>query len=103
MTNLFFKQSPWSCAAAAGAFALLFAACGDEVTEVNQVVEMQVLEEGDALPKCTADNEGSMVYSVDSAAAYYCVNRNWTSMKGKDGKDGADGKNGKDGKNGLLR
>ena len=101
MTNLFFKQSPWSCAAAAGAFALLFAACGDEVTEVNQVVGMQVLEEGDALPKCTADNEGAMVYSVDSAAAYYCVNRNWTSMKGKDGKDGADGKNGKDGKNGT--
>ena len=104
MTNLFSKQSPWSCAAAAGAFALLFTACGDEVTEVtevNQVVGMQVLEAGDALPKCTADNEGAMVYSVDSAAAYYCVNRNWTSMKGKDGKDGADGKNGKDGKNGT--
>ncbi|WP_297946558.1 FISUMP domain-containing protein [uncultured Fibrobacter sp.] len=104
MTNLFSKQSPWSCAAAAGVFALLFTACGDEVTEVtevNQVVGMQVLEAGDALPKCTADNEGAMVYSVDSAAAYYCVNRNWTSMKGKDGKDGADGKNGKDGKNGT--
>ena len=100
MTNLFFKQSPWSCAAAAGAFALLFVACGDEVTEVTQVVGMQVLEEGDALPKCTADNEGAMVYSVDSAAAYYCVNRNWTSMKGKDGKDGADGKDGKDGADG---
>ena len=104
MTNLFFKQSPWSCAAAAGAFALLFTACGDEVTEVtevNQVVGMQVLEEGDALPKCTADNEGAMVYSVDSAAAYTCIGKKWTSMKGKDGKDGADGKNGKDGKNGT--
>ena len=103
MSNLFSKQSRWSCAAVAGAFALFFAACGDEVTEVTevtQVVGIQVVEEGDALPKCSADNEGAMVYSVDSAAAYYCINRKWTSMKGKDGKDGADGKDGKDGADG---
>jgi uncharacterized protein (TIGR02145 family) len=87
-----------------------FSACGDEITEVTQIVGMQVVEEGDALPKCTTDNEGALVYSVDSAAAYYCVNRKWTTMKGKDGKDGVDGKdgkngvdgkNGKDGKNGV--
>lgn len=87
-----------------------FSACGDEITEVTQIVGMQLVEEGDALPKCTKDNEGALVYSVDSAAAYYCVNRKWTTMKGKDGKDGADGKdgkngvdgkNGKDGKNGV--
>ena len=107
MTNLFFKQSPWSHLVAAGAFALLFTACGDEITEVTEVVGMQVVEAGDALPKCSADNEGAMVYSVDSAAAYTCIGRKWTSMKGKDGadgkdgKDGADGKNGKDGKNGT--
>ena len=101
MSNLFSKQSPWSCSVAAGAFALLFAACGDEITEVTEVVGMQVVEAGDALPKCTADNEGAMVYSVDSAAAYTCISRKWTSMKGKDGKDGADGKDGKDGKNGT--
>ena len=107
MSNLFSKQSPWSCAVAAGAFALLFTACGDEVTkvtevtEVTQVVGMLVVEAGYALPKCTADNEGAMVYSVDSAAAYTCISRKWTSMKGKDGKDGADGKDGKDGKNGI--
>ena len=100
MTNLFSKQSPWSCAAAAGTFALLFAACGDEVTEVTEVVGMQVVEEGEAMPKCTADNEGAMVYSVDSAAAYTCIGKKWTSMKGKDGKDGADGKDGKDGADG---
>jgi Fibrobacter succinogenes major domain (Fib_succ_major)./Collagen triple helix repeat (20 copies). len=102
MSNLFSKQSSWcKQSATIGAILLvsmMFAACGDEVTEV---VGMQVVEEGDALPKCTADNEGAMVYSVDSAAAYYCVNRKWTSMKGKDGKDGADGKDGKDGKNGT--
>lgn len=87
-----------------------FSACGNEITEVTQIVGMQVVEEGDALPKCTTDNEGALVYSVDSAAAYYCVNRKWTTMKGKDGKDGVDGedgkngvdgKNGKDGKNGV--
>ena len=101
MSNLFSKQSPWSCAAAAGTFALLFAACGDEVTDVTEVVGMQVVEEGESLPKCSADNEGAMVYSVDSAAAYTCIGKKWTSMKGKDGKDGADGKDGKDGKNGI--
>jgi len=86
-----------------GSIVLLLAACGDEVTEVTevtQVVGMQVVEEGDALPKCNTENEGQMVYSVDSAAAYYCVNRKWTSMKGKDGKDGKDGAAGKDGKDG---
>jgi uncharacterized protein (TIGR02145 family) len=111
MANLFSKQSFWCKRSAAIGTILfvsaMFAACSDEVTEVTEVVGMQVVEAGDALPKCTADNEGAMVYSVDSAAAYYCVNRNWTSMKGKDGvdgkdgKDGADGKNGKDGKNGT--
>ena len=103
MSNLFSKQSPWSCAAAAGTFAFLFAACGDEVTEVTEVTEvvgMQVVEGGEALPKCTADNEGAMVYSVDSAAIYSCIGKKWTSMKGKDGKDGADGKDGKDGADG---
>ena len=101
MANLFSKQSSWcKQSATIGAILLvsmMFAACGDEVTEV---VGMQVVEAGDALPKCTVDNEGAMVYSVDSAAAYYCVNRKWTSMKGKDGKDGVDGKNGKDGADG---
>ena len=107
MANLFSKQSSWRRRSAAIESVLfvsaLFVACGDEVTEVtevNQVVGMQVVEAGDALPKCTADNEGAMVYSVDSAAAYTCISRKWTSMKGKDGKDGADGKDGKDGADG---
>ena len=94
----------------AAAIVAAFSACGDEITEVTQIVGMQLVEEGDALPKCTTENEGALVYSVDSAAAYYCVNRKWTTMKGKDGKDGVDGKdgkngvdgkNGKDGKNGV--
>ena len=80
--------------------------CGDEnTTEITQVVGMQVLEKGEALPKCTADNEGAMVYSVDSAEAYYCIDKKWKSMKGEkgeNGENGADGKKGADGKNGSA-
>ena len=108
MSNLFSKQSPWGRRSAAIGSILfvsaMFAACGDEVTEVTkvtQVVGMQMVEEGDALPECTADSEGAMAYSVDSAEAYTCIGGTWTPIKGKDGKDGADGKNGKDGKNGA--
>ncbi|WP_297946570.1 fibrobacter succinogenes major paralogous domain-containing protein [uncultured Fibrobacter sp.] len=108
MLNLFSKQSPWGWRIAAIGSVLfisaMFAACGDEVskvTEVSQAAGVQVVDAGKALPSCTADNEGVMVYSVDSAATYTCIGTTWTSMKGKDGKDGADGKNGKDGKNGA--
>lgn len=82
-------------------------ACGDEVTqvtevtEVTQVVGMQVVDEGEALPECTAEKEGVMVYSMDSAAAYYCIGGKWVTMKGKDGKDGRDGVDGKDGRDGI--
>ena len=82
----------------------ILAACGDEVTEVTevtQVVGMQVVDEGDNLPKCNADNEGMMFYSVDSAAAYTCVGKKWVSMKGKDGKDGDNGENGTNGTDGA--
>ena len=81
-------------------------ACGDEVTEVNettqvtQVTGMLVVKKGEALPECGAENEGTMAYSMDSAAAYYCIDEEWTSLQGKDGKDGKDGEDGKDGKDG---
>ena len=81
-------------------------ACGDEVTEVNEVMQvtqvtgMLVVKKGEALPECGAENEGSMAYSMDSAAAYYCIDEEWTSLQGKDGKDGKDGADGKDGKDG---
>lgn len=81
--------------------------CGDEnTTEITQVVGMQVLEKGEAMPKCSSDNEGARVYSVDSAEAFYCIDKNWKSMKGEkgeDGKKGADGEvgpAGADGKDG---
>ncbi len=83
--------------------ATLLVACGDEVTEVTEVHEtgMKIVEEGVKLPECTTENEGTMVYALDSAAAYACVNREWTSFNGKDGADGKDGRDGKDGEDGA--
>ena len=81
---------------------MLLVACGDEVTEITEVNEtgMKVIEKGEALPKCTTENEGALVYSLDSATAYACVNRKWTSLNGKDGQDGKDGAKGEKGDQG---
>ena len=81
---------------------ILLSACGDEITEVTEVNEvgMMVIEKGEALPTCSSDNEGAMIYAVDSATAYFCVNRKWTSMKGEKGDQGEPGKDGKDGEKG---
>ena len=83
--------------------ATLLAACGDEVTEVTEVHEtgMKIVEEGEKLPECTTENEGAMVYALDSAASYACINHKWTSFNGKDGADGKDGRDGKDGEDGA--
>lgn len=83
--------------------ATLLVACGDEVTEVTEVHEtgMKIVEEGEKLPECTTENEGTMVYALDSAASYACINRKWTSFNGKDGADGKDGRDGKDGEDGA--
>lgn len=62
---------------------------------------MKIVEEGEKLPECTTENEGTMVYALDSAASYACINRKWTSFNGKDGADGKDGRDGKDGEDGA--
>ena len=82
---------------------LLVACGGDVVTEVTEVHEtgMKLVEKGDELPKCTTENEGAMIYALDSAAAYACINREWVSFNGKDGADGKDGRDGKDGEDGA--
>ena len=82
--------------------ALLLVACGDEVTEITEVNEtgMKVIEKGEDMPKCTSENEGALVYALDSATAYACVNREWTSLNGKDGQDGKDGAKGEKGDQG---
>ena len=77
-------------------------ACSGDVTEVTEVKEtgMKVLDKGEKMPKCNADSEGDMVYALDSASAYICIDKKWTSFNGKDGADGKDGSDGKDGKDG---
>ena len=84
----------------AASTALLLSACGDEITEVNQTTGLTMIEAGEDLPNCTKDNEGAMIYAVDSAAAYFCVDREWSSLKGKDGADGKDGEKGDKGDQG---
>jgi len=86
----------------AASAAILLSACGGDVTEVTEVYNtgMTVIEKGEKIPKCTSDNEGAMIYAVDSAAAYFCVNRKWTSMKGDQGEPGKDGEQGEKGDKG---
>ena len=93
MAREFLFKTTMSIFAAAALVAL--SACGDditEVTEVTQTVGMQIVEKGEAMPACTAENEGAIVYSVDSAVSYACVSREWIPMKGKDGVEGKEGK-----------
>lgn len=83
----------------------LLVACSGDVTEVTEVTEvhetgMKLVEKGDELPKCTTENEGAMIYALDSAAAYACINREWVSFNGKDGADGKDGEDGAKGDKG---
>ena len=85
------------------ALAMVFlAACSGDVTEVTEVHEtgMKLVEKGDELPKCTTENEGAMVYALDSAAAYACINREWVSLNGKDGEKGDKGDKGDPGEKG---
>ena len=96
--RFFSYLSPWSVAIGS----TLLVACSGDVTEITEVNEtgMKIIEKGEKLPSCTTENEGTMVYALDSAAAYLCVNRDWTSFNGKDGTDGKDGVDGKDGADG---
>lgn len=82
--------------------ATLLVACGDEVTEVTEVHEtgMKIVEEGEKLPECTTENEGAMVYALDSAAAYLCVDNEWITFNGKDGEKGDKGDKGDPGDQG---
>ena len=78
----------------------LFAACGDEVTEVTNVSEKASLDQVKKfkeLPKCDEDAEGSLVYVKDSAKVFSCSGKDWVQLNGKDGSDGKNGSNGEDG------
>ena len=85
------------------ATALLLSACGgDVVTEVTEVNEtgMKVLDKGEKMPKCNADSEGDMIYALDSAGAFICIDKKWTSLNGKDGEPGEKGDKGDKGDQG---
>lgn len=75
-------------------FALVFvctylAGCGDETTKVTESIGLAMVEEGGNLPKCTKENEGRMVYVVDSATTFVCEEKEWLSLKGEVGENGS--------------
>ena len=78
----------------------LLSACGDEITEVNESVNMTVIEPGEKLPKCVEENKGAMAYAMDSAKAFVCVDGEWASLSGKDGAKGDKGDPGEKGEPG---
>ena len=83
--------------AALATFACL-TACGDETTiNVTETTGMSVVKKGDKTPDCTADNEGEMIYVADSAAAFYCADGKWQTLKGEKGEQGKQGEPGEAG------
>ena len=100
--------------AAATLAGLSLTACGDDVTEVNEIHQdgMAVLDAGEKLSKyaCDTTNVGEMLFVMDSSAAFVCDGKSWQALKGEKGKDGAKGEkgdkgakgdSGKDGDNGT--
>ena len=59
--------------------ALLLAACGDEVTQINQT-GLEVYSAEKDLPECTGKNEGEQAFVKKDAAARICVDGEWVPM-----------------------
>ena len=97
-----FTLSPWKGAALIGSMAILagLIACGDETTNVTETTGMTLVEKGAKMPDCTADNAGQMAYSTDSAAAFFCADGKWQSLKGEKGEQGIQGEQGPQGPKG---
>ncbi len=83
---------------------LVLAACGDDVTQINEIHRdgIAVLEKGETLSEqaCDTTNVGEMLFVMDSSEAFVCDGESWQMLKGKKGKDGKDGSDGKDGAKG---
>ena len=80
---------------------LFLTACGDETTNnITETTGMTLIEKGAKMPDCTADNAGEMVYATDSAAAFFCADGKWQSLKGEKGEQGEQGLQGKQGEQG---
>ena len=65
--------------------AFLLAACGDDVTQINQTGMDIVISESD-LPKCTDKNEGDVAYVKEDKSTRLCVDGEWNVTK-SDGSD----------------
>ena len=76
-------------------------ACGDETTNnITETTGMTLIEKGAKIPDCTDDNAGEMVYATDSAAAFFCADSKWQSLKGEKGDQGIQGEQGPQGEPG---
>ena len=64
--------------------AILFAACGDSVENVNQM-GMEIVESVKDLPKCTSKNEGEQAFVKGESSARICVDGEWFATVGGDG------------------
>ena len=101
------KRLPFAFAAyAAASFSLMFAACGDEVTRVEQPA-MTAVETEAELPECGEDNNGSFVIAKDKQKVFVCYSGKWFALNGSDGSQapapeqkGEKGDKGTDGKPG---
>ena len=101
------KRLPFAFAAyAAASFSLMFAACGDEVTRVEQPA-MTAVETEAELPECGEDNNGSFVIAKDKQKVFVCYSEKWFALNSSDGSQasapeqkGEKGDKGTDGKPG---
>ena len=78
-----------------------FVACGDDVTNITETTGMQMIEMGEKVPDCTDESKGELIYVLDSAAAFFCVDGTWQSWKGEKGDKGDKGSKGENGSNGT--
>ena len=59
--------------------AMLFAACGDETTQVVQD-NMAIVATAKELPKCTKDNEGAEAFVKGETSERICIDGKWTAL-----------------------
>ena len=63
--------------------AFFLAACGDETTQVNQIVQAGIdiyASEGD-LPECTADSDGELAFVKGEPMVRVCVDGGWSATE----------------------
>lgn len=60
---------------------LFFAACGDDVIDVNQFDGILTSDSLESL-KCSEKNDGQLAYVADSAKVFACFDGEWQSMTG---------------------